>query len=109
MRSVRRVPGVGSPADAGSLADRVAAAVAACPPVARLADGPIATYLPGRTVRGVAVREGEVRIAVVAAYGTPLAETVRQVREAAARTAPGLRIDVTVEDIAVPGEPARSR
>lgn len=95
--------------DAAPLADRVAAAVAGCPAVARLADGPVATYLPGRTVPGVAVREGAVRIAVVAAYGTPLDETVRQVREAAAHEAPGLRIDVTVEDIALPGEPARSR
>lgn len=94
--------------DAALLADRVAAAVAGCPLVARLAAGPIATYLPGRAVHGVAVREDEVQVAVVAVYGTPLAETVRQVRAAAARSAPGLRIDVTVEDITVP-EPARSR
>jgi hypothetical protein len=41
---------------AGRLAERIAAAVADCPSVARLATGPAATYLPGRIVPGVAVR-----------------------------------------------------
>lgn len=91
------------------LAEGIAEAVAGCPLVARLADGPTATYLPGRVVRGVAVREGEVRIAVVAVYGAPLAEVARQVRAAAEARAPGLRIDVGIEDVALPGEAARRR
>jgi hypothetical protein len=88
-----------------ALADRISAAVADCPLVARLADGPIATYLPDHVVRGVAVRDDHVRIAVVAAYGPPLAEVVRQVRAAARRWAPERRIDVEVLDIE-PVEPA---
>jgi hypothetical protein len=103
MKSVRRA------SDAGPLAERIATAVGGCPLVARLADGPIATYLPGRTVPGVAVREDAVRVAVVAVYGPPLAEVVRQVRTVAGRAAPGLRIDVTIEDVALPGESVRAR
>jgi hypothetical protein len=58
-------------AQAGLLADRIAAAVAGCPAVAALADGPVATYLPGRTVPGVAVRDNLVVVAVVARHGPP--------------------------------------
>lgn len=101
--SVRRA------SDTAVLADRIAGAVGGCPLVARLADGPIATYLSDRVVRGVAVREGEVRIAVVAVYGPRLDEVVQQVRAAAGRWAPGLRIDVRIEDIALPDEPVRRR
>jgi hypothetical protein len=85
------------------LADRIAAAVAACPLVAGLADGPVATYLPGRIVRGVAVREHVVVIAVVARYG-PLADTACQIHAAASRVAPGLAIEVRIEDLQLPSE-----
>ncbi len=85
--------------EAGRLADRIALAVTACPSVVRLAAGPVATYLPGRAVRGVAVREGDVRIAIVARYGPPLARVADEVRAAARLTAPGLRVDVLIEDI----------
>ncbi|WP_329244829.1 hypothetical protein OG417_48515 [Actinoallomurus sp. NBC_01490] len=88
---------------AGRLAERIATAVADRPSVSRLAAGPVATYLPGRTVRGVAVREDRVRIAVVAVYGPPIAEVVEQVRTAAREIVPDLPIDVTIEDIEVPG------
>lgn len=101
MNGVRRV------SDAARLAERVATAVAGCPSVARLAEGPAATYLPGRTVRGVAVREDALRVAVVAEYGTPLAEVARQVRAAVAGLTPGLRVDVSIDDIVAPGGPAR--
>jgi len=103
MTSVRKASGT------ASVAERIARAVAACPFVARLADGPIATYLPGRVVRGVAVRENEVRVVVVAVYGPPLAEVVRQVRTAASRWAPGSRIDVRIDDVALPDAPVRRR
>jgi hypothetical protein len=96
-------------AEAERLADQVAAAVTGCPSVVRLAEGPVATYLPGRAVRGVALREGEVRVAVVAAYGPPLTDIAEQVRAAVRRAAPGLRVDVMIEDIDLPddrtGEP----
>jgi hypothetical protein len=91
---------------AGCLAERIAAAVADCPSVVRLAAGPAATYLPGRTVPGVAVREGQVRIAVVAAYGPPIADIAEEVRAAARRVVPNLPINVAIEDIEVPGTAA---
>lgn len=88
---------------AGRLAERIAAAVAGCPSVVRLAAGPAATYLPGRTVPGVAVREDEVRVAVVAAFGPPIADVAEEVRAAVRQVVPNLPIDVVIEDIEVPG------
>lgn len=88
---------------AGRLAERIAAAVAGCPSVVRLAAGPAATYLPGRTVPGVTVREDQVRIAVVAAFGPPIADVAEEVRAAVRQVVPNLPIDVVIEDIEVPG------
>jgi hypothetical protein len=98
-----------SMAETALLADRIAGAVTGCPLVARLAGGFTATYLPGRTVPGVAVREDGVRIAVVAIYGPPLADIVDQVRTAASRRAPGLRVDVTIDDLELPDDGRRPR
>ena len=86
-----------------SVADRIAAAVAACPLVAALADGPVATYLPGRIVPGVAIREQVVVIAVIACYG-PLADVGCQVRAAASSVEPGFAIEVRIEDLQLPGD-----
>ncbi|MGB6455774.1 MAG: hypothetical protein WBH47_14955 [Streptosporangiaceae bacterium] len=91
------------PPGPAQLADRIAAAVAACPLVAGLADGPVATYLPGRIVPGVAVREHLVVIAVVVRYG-PLADAARQVHAAASRVAPGFAVEVRIEDLQLPGD-----
>jgi hypothetical protein len=102
-------PGGRDTAGAGRLADRIAAAVAGCPAVAVLADGPVATYLPGRTVPGVAVRDGLVVVAVVARYGPPLAHVAGQVRAAVAGVAPGLAVDVRIEDIQLPDAGAGRR
>jgi hypothetical protein len=96
-------PGNRDPAEAGLLADRIAAAVAGCGDVAALADGPVATYLPGRTVPGVALRDDRVVVAVVARHGPPLAEAAGQVRAAVAGLAPGLAVDVRIDDIVLPG------
>ncbi len=90
--------------DAGRLADLIAVAVTACPDVARLSAGPVATYLPGRSVPGVAVRDEEVRVAVVARYGRPLAEVAEQVRAAVAPLVPPRRVDVTIDDLAIGDE-----
>jgi hypothetical protein len=94
---------------AGQLADRIAVAVAGCPAVAALADGPVATYLPGRTVPGVAVRDNLVVVAVVARHGPPLAEAAGQVRAAVAGVAPGLAVDVRIDDIQLPDAGAGRR
>jgi hypothetical protein len=90
------------------LADRVAAAVRECSTIARLAAGPVATHLPGRLVRGVAVRGGEVKVAVVARYGPPLPRVAADVRAAARQVDPGLRVEVLIEDIELPAAGTRS-
>ena len=90
------------------LADRIAAAVTRCPGVARLTqipDMPVATYLPGRTVSGVAVRPAEVEICVVARYGPPLPQIAAQVRQAVEPLVPGRVVDVVIGDIAPPRAP----
>ncbi len=102
-------PGGRDTAEAGLLADRIAAAVAGCPAVAALADGPVGTYLPGRTVPGVAVRDDLVVVAVVARLGRPLAEAADEVRAAVAGVAPGLAVDVYIDDIQLPDADPGSR
>ena len=87
------------------LADRVAAAVTRCPDVAGLTQipgMPVATYLPGRTVSGVAVRPAEVEICVVARYGPPLPQVAAQVRQAVEPLVPGWVVDVVIADITSP-------
>jgi hypothetical protein len=87
------------------LADRIAATVTGCPDVAGLTQNPgipVATYLPGRTVSGVAVRPAEVEICVVARYGPPLAQVAMQVRQAVQPLAPGRVVDVVIGDITMP-------
>jgi hypothetical protein len=91
------------PLDAvADLADRIAAAVIRCPDVAGLTQVPgmpVATYLPGRTVSGVAVRSAEVEICVVARYGPPLSQVAAQVRRAVEPLVPGRVVDVVIGDI----------
>lgn len=87
--------------------DRVAAAVAACPAVARLTGGTSGrgTYLPGRRVPGVVVRESPgpspatVEVYVVARYGPAMREVARQVRAALAALLPGSPVDVIIDDV----------
>ncbi|MDW6057439.1 hypothetical protein SAZ11_04375 [Streptomyces sp. FXJ1.4098] len=73
--------------------------MADCPAVAALADGPIATYLPGSTVVGVAVRDTEVKVEVVAVFGTPVTEVAAQVRAAVHGLTPGTQVEVCIDDI----------
>ena len=98
------------PAEVAELADRIARAVTGCAVVAGLTGapgGPVATYLPGRTVSGVAVRAGEVEVCVVARYGLPLLEVAAQVRQAVAPLVPDQVVDVVIGDIAVADEEER--
>lgn len=89
-------------AEVERIADQVARAVSGCPGVARLAAGPVGTYLPHRVVPGVAVRDRSVRVVVVARYGHRLDELAGRVRAAARDAAGGRRVDVVIEDIEVP-------
>lgn len=88
-----------------ALADRIAAAVTKCPDVAGLTQIPgipVATYLPGRTVSGVAVRSAEVEICVVARFGPSLPQVAAQVRQAVEPLVPGWVVDVVIADITSP-------
>lgn len=85
-------------------ADAVAAAVRAVPGVLDLHGGllsEVATYLPGRMVRGVRLREPGAEVHVVLAWGAALDETTAAVRAAAARVV-GLPVDVWVQDVREP-------
>lgn len=94
----------GPPVDA----ERVASAVERVPTVARLSAGSagaeIATYLPGRRVRGVRVDDATVEVHVVARWPAVLPEVGEAVRSAAAPLAGGRAVEVVIDDLEVPGE-----
>ena len=93
----------GPPVDA----ERVAQAVERVPTVARLSAGStgaeVATYLPGRRVRGVRVADDGVEIHVVARWPAVLPEVGDAVRSAAAPLVGGRAVEVVIEDLDVPG------
>jgi hypothetical protein len=68
---------------------------------------PVATYLPGRTVSGVAVRPGEVEICVIARYGMPLPQIAEQVRQAVAPLVADRVVNVVIADITSPQAAAK--
>jgi len=81
----------------------IADAVTACPDVAALSRGPfgtVATYLPGGYVGGVALRDDEVEVHVVARYGPPVPRTAERVRDAVRPHAGDRAVHVVVDDIA---------
>jgi uncharacterized alkaline shock family protein YloU len=95
----------GGPRQVLELADQVAAAVLECPDVAALTQIPgipVATYLPGRTVSGVAVRAGQVEVCVIARYGLPLPQIAEQVRQAVTPLVTDRVVDVVIADITSP-------
>ncbi|HEY3687421.1 MAG TPA: hypothetical protein VGL93_30570 [Streptosporangiaceae bacterium] len=80
----------------------IADAVLACPDVAALSRGPfgtVATYLPGAFVGGVAVRDDEVEVHVVAHYGRPVPEIAARVRDIVTPYAGDREVTVVVDDI----------
>jgi hypothetical protein len=87
-------------------ADRVAAAVTACPGVARLADadlaGTLATYLPGRRVTGVRAGPDGLELALVARWGVAIPGLVTDVRAAVRPLVGDGRVDVHVVDVEEP-------
>lgn len=92
---------------APTLADQVAEAVARCPSVARLSGGiedGIATYLPGRRVTGVAIRDDphpEVRVHVVGRYGPTMRQITDEVTAAVRSVLPDHRIQISIDDLDV--------
>ena len=90
----------------GPDAEAIAEAVRALPSVAALGGGSVtdvATFLPGRRVVGVRIGEETVEVHVTARYGVPLHDLADSVRAAAALHAAGRPVDVTIENIEVPG------
>ena len=88
--------------------DPIAAAVLACPLVAGLhggRKGEAVTFLPGRRIIGIRITVDEVAIHVVARYPAVMEQVADQIRRAVTPLAGGLRVDVAIEDLAVPGEP----
>ena len=63
--------------------------------------GEVATYLPGRRVTGVRLRDGDTQVHLVLSWGAPIASTTDEVRVRVAAIVPGT-VHVAVEDIAAP-------
>lgn len=85
-------------------AEAVASAVLAVPGVNALhagVVGEVATYLPGRRVNGVRLRDDECEVHVVLDWGSPVLRTADDVRVAVEHLVDG-PVHVTVEDIASP-------
>ena len=94
-----------TPGSAAPVVDAVAAAVLACPDVTGLSAGrvgEVATYLPGRRVPGVRLREDRITVHVTARYGRPVAEIASQVRAAVRPLVGGRPIDVGIDDVTDP-------
>ncbi|MQA95439.1 MAG: hypothetical protein GEV11_12600 [Streptosporangiales bacterium] len=85
----------------------IATAVLGVPGVAGLTAGPlgvVATYLPGERVDGVAVRDDEVEVDIVAEYGRPLPPLAERVRAVVRPLSAGRTVTVVVADLAVPAD-----
>ncbi len=84
--------------------DAVAAAVLAVPGVVDLHSGPfgeVATYLPGRRVHGISLRDDAADVHVVLAWDSSVRETAEAVRAAVSRLV-ATPVNITVEDLVVP-------
>lgn len=85
--------------------DVVVAAVLAVPGVHDLhagVAGEVATYLPGRRVNGIRMREPGCSVHVALHWGAPVIGTTDAVRDAVRPYVSG-PVDITVEDILPPG------
>ena len=79
--------------------DAVASAVRAVPGVSDLAGGRFGdttSYLPGRRLTGVAVREAAVRISVRARWGVAASDLLRQITLALRPIVPDRRIEKSI-------------
>ena len=92
--------------------DAVAAAVRGCPGVSGLDGGPfsgVASYLPGRKVEGVVVRDGRVIVQVRSRWAVPAPELAAVIAAMLAPLTGNRPVDVVIADIDdPPGAPAPS-
>jgi hypothetical protein len=82
--------------------DAVAAAVQACAGVAGLDGGrfgEVVSYLPGRTVPGVAVSDARIKVQVRSRWGIPAPELAALITTVLAPLSRGKPVDVIVADI----------
>jgi hypothetical protein len=82
--------------------DVVAAIVQGCAGVSALDGGPfgeVASYLPGRTVPGVAVDDNRIRVQVRSEWGVPAADVAALISAALAPLAGTRPVDVAIADI----------
>jgi hypothetical protein len=80
----------------------VAASVLACPGVAGLDGGrfgEMASYLPGRTVPGVVVGDGRIRVQIRARWGVPVPELAARIATALLPLTGPRPVDVVIADI----------
>jgi len=86
--------------------DAVATAVRACSAVADLYTGPradaVATYLPGRTIKGLKLARDAVTIQVRSLWDVPVVRVAGQIRPAVRPYVAGRRIDVVIADLTPP-------
>jgi hypothetical protein len=90
--------------------DAVAAAVRACPGVSGLDGGPfsgVASYLPGRKVEGIVVRDGRVIVQIRSRWAVPAPELAAVITAMLAPLTGNRPVDVVIADIDdPPGTPA---
>ena len=82
--------------------DAVAAAVRACPGVSGLDSGPfsgVASYLPGRKVEGIVVRDGRVTVQVRSRWGVPAPELAVMITAMLAPLTGNRPVDLVIADI----------
>ena len=82
--------------------DAVAAMVRGCAGVSALDGGPfgeVASYLPGRTVPGVAIDESRIRVQVRSEWGVPATDVAAVITAALAPLAGRRLVDVAIADI----------
>jgi len=94
-----------APKDLAAVADSVAAAALSVPGVSRLhggSFGEVATYLAGRQVEGVRLRDGLLEVHLAVVMGSALLEVAGAVRDAVTPLV-DTQVDVFVEDV-VPDE-----
>jgi hypothetical protein len=88
--------------------DAVAASVLACAGVSGLDGGlyhEVATYLPGRTVDGIAVAGGRVRVQIRSRWGAEAPVLATLIKITLAPLAGSRPVDVTIADIDDPPDP----
>lgn len=88
--------------DVASVGWRVATAVSGLSDIDRLSSGAfgaLCTPVPGGRIEGVALRDGRVRVGVVARLGRPLPEVAAEVHNAVHEVVPDRGVHVSIEDV----------